>query len=91
MEALRPWTSVLLGRDSRVGSVVPVRLLSTTTGGHSAGTSRVCPTGARATVLLVLLPGPARLLPLHQKLPGRLDEGGSRGDSAATVGEVIAE
>jgi hypothetical protein len=91
METSRPQISILAERHSGVRVMVPVGPLCSPTADYSAGNPCVCPTRAGGTVLLVLLPGSARVLPLRQDLPGRLDEGGSGRDAAPTVEEVIAQ
>jgi hypothetical protein len=58
-------------------------LLSTGT----RGASSLWHTGGTATLLLVLLPGAARLLPVRYKLPGRLDTGNTKCSSAQRVKE----
>jgi len=60
------------------------------TGNHPAAASGVCSTGARGRKLLVLLSGPARLLPVHPKLSKRMDEGRAGYDPAQSIEEVTA-
>ncbi len=55
--------------------------------GSNCNVSGVSHTGPTATLLLVLLPGSKRLLPLRGKLPGRLDTSGTECDSTRTVKE----
>ncbi len=89
--------SLLLGRPGVVLSVgplrlslrLPLRLLSISPGVCSAATSGGCPAGAAGTRLLVLLSGSARLLSVHPKLPGRVDESGSYPHSPQPIEEGI--
>ena len=70
--------------------MVPLRFLCASTGSHPAAASGVCSTAATGRKLLVLLPGPARLLPLHPELRERMDEGGTGYDPAQSIEEVTA-
>jgi len=96
--------SVLLQRLDSVGAVVAgvwlvprvsVRLLSSPilsgpAGGRPAAASGVCHAGPFAVRLLVLLRESARLLPVRQELPRRMDEGGTTDDSTSVsvLGEL---
>jgi len=69
--------------------IIPILIMLP--GSHPAAASGVCRTRAAATLLLVLLPEPTRLLPVCQKLSGRLDEGGTQCGSANPREEGMAK
>jgi hypothetical protein len=81
-------TPVLLAGSCRGGTWLSLWLLCGPTGGRPTGAPGVCPTAA-AGKLLVLLPESSRLLSIHQKLPGRLDEGRAGDGSPQSVKEDI--
>lgn len=85
----RVGASALLGRTSSFWAMVPVLPLPSSTRNHPAAASSVRAAGAAGIRVLVLLPESSGLLPLRQRMPWRMDEGGTTSDSTEPVKEGL--